>query len=1040
MSNRRRSERFEVALPIWLKDGHGGERTETANVSSHGIAVFSGRARPLRQYIELEIQLPAPSRNINVTAVVARHAEFVKTDTGAQTAGLGLDFFLFDASAKSRWQDFLTKMRDEGTDFIPRADEIVAASESPNPLPERAKPPTELELTADDDVEEKPTFIIKPRDLGRLWAFYRGELAKGRVRIETPVAKPDGSEVELLVVHPTSRAEWTLAGYVAETKSRGERGKRPVLEINLVEVTSDLKAAFRNFVATGQGMIEEDVEIGDDSSSVQPAEPPRLESVVIDLDALDESSIDLPSGIVDPPPPLPEWSTDDLEEVADESPAPYRAEPPTPSIRPPLSLVAATRDAPTEEPRPITSDLEPPPPGEPAPKSNVLTFPAAKDPSEAPDSETDAPVRAAEDAPKPDADKGPDRLLELDDVRTSTAQQRARAVAVDADPTLPAARAVASTPEDDAPTEDDGIEASFEDMFFASGLKREAPRVEDVPHVEDEPTVTPSMPPFTPAPLASAPPTRSVFASFFEEAAASHSDVESPPTPVPDDDELDEVVPPPPIVSLGRSALDDLRDEPRFEDERTTPERGPRPAALSPSQRRAASGARRISSDGVRAAMGIDDRPDSSATEVRDPSADLPRAPRERPEDSAAANNGAPRLSEAEQAVLRLPTSAILTSRPSDGAAGVRVYGPRDERASGGSEGDAGGGADRGAGRTAEPGVPGPGDARDGVGGSVHQGAAEPGVAGQGGAGRGSSDQGAAEPGVKGRGAAGQDAAGQGVRGRAGGRGGAEPARARDRDAGRVAVRGVPGPGDATEGSDGSGENAAASAEPAQRSAKNAREEARPPELPDWVVPRSEALVNPPRPPSKSPVVRGAPASGPEFPVNVPVPPGSMFDFEEEASEERELPVKPAPGNRPNRRPPPLPPSARRAIRNPVEREHVGHKNVSTQGVDPDLDRDIGLARARVVRSPHSVTACYRLSMLLMQRGEGNGVGEALESLKKVMTLEPNHPGAHHKIAELLARKGDYALAAEHLGRARRLGYRIDPDLERIVTSGAKSS
>lgn len=136
-----------------------------------------------------------------------------------------------------------------------------------------------------------------------------------------------------------------------------------------------------------------------------------------------------------------------------------------------------------------------------------------------------------------------------------------------------------------------------------------------------------------------------------------------------------------------------------------------------------------------------------------------------------------------------------------------------------------------------------------------------------------------------------------------------------------------------------------------------------------------------------------------------------------------------------------LPPSARRrAIKETAGalNASTSHQAVMTEGPDPGLDRDVALARARVVRSPNSVTACYRLGTLLMRRGERDNFDDALSTLLRVMELEPNHPGAHHKLAEVFARRGDYLQASEHLSRARRLGYRTDPDLEAVVANGVK--
>lgn len=117
----------------------------------------------------------------------------------------------------------------------------------------------------------------------------------------------------------------------------------------------------------------------------------------------------------------------------------------------------------------------------------------------------------------------------------------------------------------------------------------------------------------------------------------------------------------------------------------------------------------------------------------------------------------------------------------------------------------------------------------------------------------------------------------------------------------------------------------------------------------------------------------------------------------------------------------------------------VLHRQINSEGTDPELDRDIALARARVVRSPGSVTACYHLGRLLLRRGNDEALNEATVQLSRAVELEPNHPGAHLAAAELEVRQGNFDAAADHLQRARRLGYRIDAGLERAVAEGRRS-
>ncbi len=1268
MTNRRRSERFEVALPIWLKDGRGGEYTTTADVSSHGIAVFSPTARPLRQYIELEIALPAPRANINVTAVVARHADLMNRETRAQTAGLGLDFFLFDASAKARWKAFLEKLRTDGPGFLktpePGAPEVEAGA---RPLPERAKAPVELELPSDlPEDDETPTFIIKPRDLGRLWAFYRGELAKGRVRIETPVAQEDGTEVELLVVHPTSQAEWILEGYVAETKSKAERGKRPIIEINLVAVTSELKTIFRNFVATGRGMIEEDVEIGDEPS--RAGEPPRLESVVIDLDALDDSSVDLPSGLQDPPPPLPESTTDDLEAEADSglldappvfaTPAPLTpsglmaAGTPEPEIldeedvdalpeiiasepiplRPPAPAITSQErpsrvlDGPTEEEldaepietgRPRTDDLVVPeietaPPTVEADGGNDITADdgqsgrvsavAIDDASERPTHERGAasyeepvtpsydeprmpsairggaskgsrhseprmpialrPVEASRDDDTDTSPKAPSEILAAASVMDATevapkapaeratetaaravasedpaassssarstrtvpstdtgratetaaqrdasperateaavrvAEGRARSVdatdvgaeasrasadATDVAPKSPRANAdatevapksarakvaAAKTPHDDDTKSSDALEGPLGDDATDIGPKA-PPELYAVER--DQGTVRgESLRDADDAGIVARATSSAPHAPTTRMSSAHPGLPEASPPDIPDLPTLDERQTNAPSSEEvwrrirsnegWRAAFEDDEDETPHEDEAEAsfhededptfthdppvPEPEPTPAASPATRSVFASFFEEAAASQRPEPAPVDEGPRA----VPDASQDLP--PEQNPPILEIGSNELRALRDEVDEVFRDEHTAR------EGEAPARDQRRRLDAVPSIAEHRAASNARRASSKGPPP-PPRPEPNRAPSVASLRRDAARVMRAAD-----------------------------------------APDANTEDRDEGAIlrlptsaiVTDGLPrAPSRATvEGSQrffttGTSSDiiAARSVHPEppkvvtgrgieeprrapppppeptnQQPAAEAKRDT--PELPDWVVPRSEALANPPRPPSdmfepkRAEAKRAGPKSAPA--ANTPVPPGSMYDFEEEEAEDHELPVKLAPhggaANRPIRQnrparsppPPPMPPSSRRAALPPEDREHAGHKNLSTESRDPELDRDIGLARARVVRSPHSVTACYRLSMLLMQRTEENHVSEALDSLKRVMTLEPNHPGAHHKLAELLARKGDYALAAEHLSRARRLGYRIDPDLERIVTSGAKSS
>lgn len=790
-----------MALPVWLKDAQGGERTLTANVSTHGIAVFSPKPRALRQYMELELSLPQPRATISVTAMVTRLADLVRPD-GQRIPGIGLDFFLFDAQAKAQWQQYLKHLRDVGE----RVPEV--------PVAEVMAPPR-LAMQGD---EEAPTFIIKPRDLGRLWAFYRGELSKGVVRIETPVPKPIGTPVELLVVHPNSQAEWILSGQVARATPLSRMG-RPVLEIGLVGLGAELKSAFRNFVATGRGMIEEDVSMSADRSAMLGAAPPTAsydEQVLANVPSRPEADNErIPSVVID---------LDDLDEPFD-----------TPGT---LSV-----------------------PGVPMPKPEPVEVPLS---------------------------------VEID---------------LSSEPSLPVP---VSLPR----------EITLPPLLAQPEVPRELEAADEV-HVEEDPTTLAMEEPSLPLPAPSArtlspppqlpPPSesgqRSIFASFFAEAAATGA-TSGPPQPV-DLDALDDE--PSAVPELDTAGMPTVLSEAYA----SVPRSLPPPIPLD-----------------------LDEAEEGTAPEDGPPLVVVPVFMRAEPPVLPTPRVEEPRFQEPRIEPPRVVPPPLPDIVPTPRALG-------------------------------EPIVPTP----------------------------------AAPSGLH-----------------LVGRGG-EPIPLT-----RPKAPSAPSP--------------AAEATPHAGG------------LPETARPRREmkllrgAAADAPR---ITPVLPKTPgANGDESPVpngpriirtklvedqpqNPPVPPGTTFDFEAaddpaEISAD-ELPVKSAPAGARRAQPP--------QQRQPVENQ-VGHHhtNLSTSSADPDLARDIALARARVVRSPHSVTACYRLSMLLVRQGEGQSFEEAQTALMKVLALEPNHPGAHHKMAEVLARRGRFESAAEHLNRARRLGYRIDPDLEILVSRG----
>lgn len=271
MRERRRSPRFDLVLPVVVNTAHGVFKTKTVNASLLGVVVFADQPPTLGAYAELEIALP-DGRVVSATAVVTRGVKELQDGAGTKGRAVAFDFYLFDARGKEAWSALIEKLgrssslkqltAEESTDQSIRiaptgAEPAAAGRRSREPLASKPAlvPSTPLKPSISES-DDLPTFLIKPRDVERLRGFMRSELSAGRVRIETPVLKPVGTRVELVVVHPSTNAEWSMPGEVTLASETG-RGRGPMLEIAVLGLTEEEHNRFRGFVQHGRSSMHD---------------------------------------------------------------------------------------------------------------------------------------------------------------------------------------------------------------------------------------------------------------------------------------------------------------------------------------------------------------------------------------------------------------------------------------------------------------------------------------------------------------------------------------------------------------------------------------------------------------------------------------------------------------------------------------------------------------------------------------------------------------------------------------------------------------
>lgn len=224
-----------------------------ADASPHGLRLVGGEDREPRAYVSLELDLPDGA--LRLGAMVARKIE--------SPPGLGLELFAVDGESDRRWRNLLEQSSAEPVRIVPRAPSLalepVLSTVDPTPAIE------DTEHRVERRAPPRPSFLVRPRDQGRLWAFYRGELARGRLRLESPVPAVVGDRAEVLVTHPHTEAEWSLAGFISGC--RPHRGGVHRVDVQLEELSASARADFRLFVTTGRPpepeVASEEIDLGD---------------------------------------------------------------------------------------------------------------------------------------------------------------------------------------------------------------------------------------------------------------------------------------------------------------------------------------------------------------------------------------------------------------------------------------------------------------------------------------------------------------------------------------------------------------------------------------------------------------------------------------------------------------------------------------------------------------------------------------------------------------------------------------------------------
>lgn len=182
----RRSRRFRTRLEADLAQGTTVQRVYSVDVSRHGV--FLATPNPPRERFLVRVTLHLPDGPLEANGFVSRRVP--PSDT--VLPGVGLQFFAMAEPTRRRWEQYITWLSGSGV--------------------------------ASDVDDGFATFVIKLPDVEKLRDLVDRALRSSNLYIMTPLLRPVGSAVAVVLVHPESQAEFVLKGKVARVRVEQPRG------------------------------------------------------------------------------------------------------------------------------------------------------------------------------------------------------------------------------------------------------------------------------------------------------------------------------------------------------------------------------------------------------------------------------------------------------------------------------------------------------------------------------------------------------------------------------------------------------------------------------------------------------------------------------------------------------------------------------------------------------------------------------------------------------------------------------------------------
>lgn len=224
-SEKYRETRYKVRIEAELLQGNKSVlKTHTINVSTRGAFLVTDEPPALRQLFRVRFVLP-PHNAVVTIPCMAAHA--VQVGNARRPAGIGIQLYGVGGVDGTRWQQFVRWIRTEHASAI---DQTMSF----------------CQIEAPDNTRLDPMFDgrikLRFRTIEELHKLYETNLERGGLLLPTKGEVPQGTVMEMALVHPKDNSIFPLRGIVRANIQRKDFSGVSVALADLAE--DDLDALY----------------------------------------------------------------------------------------------------------------------------------------------------------------------------------------------------------------------------------------------------------------------------------------------------------------------------------------------------------------------------------------------------------------------------------------------------------------------------------------------------------------------------------------------------------------------------------------------------------------------------------------------------------------------------------------------------------------------------------------------------------------------------------------------------------------------------